>query len=502
MNSGMDLNHKFSFPLLASALVGGATLVSLQAETTPAQTPPVAVKKAAKAKQAKQTDPEAKENKSTEPADSEEKESKETKVSDGNPSEKPTESEATEHEAPASGGGGGGTGGGEVTNAPSRGAGNSDRASFDFVSPWQGGAAPGAGSGGGSGGAGGSSRSAAGSRSSGGGGSASGVRASGGSGAGSHSGGSSSAGAVTVDSGGAIFYGARTHLVNSGILNLAGGAGTINSANHLLTTSSNTLTLPATATISNTAELALSQLIQGVGGITKTGTGLLTLSGVNTYTGLTQVNAGTLNVATTGVIPGGIAVSSGATLTGGGILGITGSGTSNTITLNGGTLAPGAGSGVGTLRLGSLVSNGGAINFDLGDASTSAYDQLNVTGSISLMGGLANFTLPSTPPSTLGNPFFLINNDGTDPISGSFSNLTEGSTVTIGGENFLVTYLADSETNSQSGGNDFALIPEPSAAMYSSSAANQMSLNFMAVPEPSSILLLGGLGLLWVRRRR
>ena len=58
-------------------------------------------------------------------------------------------------------------------------------------------------------------------------------------------------------------------------------------------------------------------LIEGAGALTKSGTGNQTLSGLNTYAGLTTVSAGTLTVAhnsALGTVAGGTSVTSGATL--------------------------------------------------------------------------------------------------------------------------------------------------------------------------------------------
>ena len=43
-------------------------------------------------------------------------------------------------------------------------------------------------------------------------------------------------------------------------------------------------------------------------------------------------------------------------------------------------------------------------------------------------------------PSSLSNQFVIINNDGTDAISGTFSSKPEGSTVSAGSESFRITY--------------------------------------------------------------
>ena len=50
--------------------------------------------------------------------------------------------------------------------------------------------------------------------------------------------------------------------------------------------------------------VTLSGQLSGLGGLTKLGLGLLTLSATNTYAGSTQVNAGILTATTTAALPG------------------------------------------------------------------------------------------------------------------------------------------------------------------------------------------------------
>ena len=137
-----------------------------------------------------------------------------------------------------------------------------------------------------------------------------------------------------------------------------------------------------------------------------------------------------------------------------------------------GILAPGVAAGkTSVLRTKDVAfANQGRFILEIGGASvggdgTTGYDQLEVTGRVTLDGAslelfqLANFTvLP-------GQLFFIIKNDGSDPVEGTFA---QGNAVNFGSQVLQISYTADSDTNSLFGGNDvaLALVPEPSAAMF------------------------------------
>lgn len=222
----------------------------------------------------------------------------------------------------------------------------------------------------------------------------------------------------------------------------------------------------------NGASTSYSGILSGGGGLTKTGSGEMTLTNASTYTGATTVNAGKL------VVNGSVSTSVLTTVSGTGTLG--GIGTVGALTATaGGTVAPGNSPGI--LNAGNTsLESGSTLSIEInGDTVGSRYDQLNVTGSVSLA-GLLNVSLGYTPAEN--SLFFILANDGADPVSGEFSGLSEGSVFNVGGTDFRISYTADSGSASFTGGNDVAL---------------------KVIPEASSALLLGlgSLGLALRRRR-
>jgi fibronectin-binding autotransporter adhesin len=200
--------------------------------------------------------------------------------------------------------------------------------------------------------------------------------------------------------------------------------------------------------------------ITGAGNLYSRGntTNTVTLTGTNTHTGLTVVFDGNLRV--NGFQPQSpVIISNGASLGGSGVVG-------PIMVAAGATVTPGASGGILTSSNVTFAA-GSTFRAELNGALVGAgYDQLNVRGTVALGSASLHATLGFA--SALSNSFTIINNDGVDAVSGTFSGLPQNSTLHIGGIPFHISYTGGT-------GNDVVLtqlLPPPALASLASSASN------------------------------
>lgn len=178
-----------------------------------------------------------------------------------------------------------------------------------------------------------------------------------------------------------------------------------------------------------TTDLFIDAVIAGSAGlgVVKTGAGQMELDAVNTYTGLTTLNNGTLQVD--GVIQDVTLVSPGGVLQGTGTVGV----------LAGvvGEVSPGDGT-TGILHSGNVTwTSQNTFRVELRGTSlvpTVQHDQLNVTGTVNLGNANLIVDLGAYVPAT-GNRFTILQSTG--QITGQFA---QGDTLFVNGMKFRVEY--------------------------------------------------------------
>ena len=186
----------------------------------------------------------------------------------------------------------------------------------------------------------------------------------------------------------------------------------------------------------------------------KVGNGSLTLKSANTDSGATTVNSGKLSVNNTT----GSATGTGPVEVAGGKLGGTGTVAGAVTVASGGDpalLAPGNGSTPGTLTMQNSLIFAPTATYEVElDSSATVGDKVVAVG-VTIQSGaqisLADLSSSVLPPGTI---FAIIDNTAATAITGVFSNLADGSAVTVGSNTFQVDYQGGD-------GNDLTLAVVP-----------------------------------------
>ncbi|MES2476398.1 MAG: autotransporter-associated beta strand repeat-containing protein [Verrucomicrobiota bacterium] len=221
------------------------------------------------------------------------------------------------------------------------------------------------------------------------------------------------------------------------------------------------------------------------GGLTKSGSGTLSLNKANGYTGATTISGGTLALTATGSIDSTSGVSLGtagtldvsAKLTGYTVNNLTGSGNVIGALTISNSLA--IGNSPGTIDFGASVTLGAASTFNYEvDSTLNLADLGNVSGDLNLNSSALN--LIQLGSYELADKFTLFSYSGI--LTGEFASLTDEDTFTAGGGLWRINY------------------DDTSAGLNGGSQSKFVTIT--AVPEPSSAALLGLVGAAMLLRRR
>ena len=284
--------------------------------------------------------------------------------------------------------------------------------------------------------------------------------------------------AVTITSGGATSGPYVLTIMGteptSGIT-INGGAGltTINTA-LVLRGSSQTMT------VNNAAGLQINGILSGAIGLTKTGTGTLTLAATNTYTGVTAISAGTLKAAAAGAL----GATSNIVLGGTGTLLLSQPGSATTDRINNSS---------------TMTLNGGTLN-------TAGLSEHNLSGS-DVTPGIGALTLSSNSMIDLGNGASVLAfaNSNAQSWAGTLSILNWSGTLLIGGGVDSIYFGTNTSGLTETQLSQVSFYSDSGTTFLGIAGfASSMNGELVPVPEPGTwlagLLALGAIG--FSRRRQ
>ena len=285
-----------------------------------------------------------------------------------------------------------------------------------------------------------------------------------------------------------------TFTVNNGVGQLGNGGGTGKLQNAtIVVNDTGTFAIKRSNTVTQGVDFS-SNAISGTGSFGQYGTGTTILNAVNTFSGNTYINSGTLKLASTGSINNSAEINIKSTYDVSSVSNyilqtghtISGTGTLVGSVNNSGTISPGS-NNIGTLTMTGNQSwlVGGSYNWDVYDykgIAGNGFDQVKINGSLSMTNLTSNsFTINVGSLLTQSGGIGAGTNYTFEPFSTNSWVILK----TTGG----INGFDNSSFNLNF--NNFRDDLYTASSFYLSTDGNNLSLNLVAVPEPSVIFMAG-----------
>ena len=264
----------------------------------------------------------------------------------------------------------------------------------------------------------------------------------------------SGSGSWTFNDSGALISSTNTNTV---ALNIVGGSDltlqTSDGANLIVGNTGNTLAMPATGTSNiltvnagSSSTITIYSVVSGAASLTKSGSGTLNLSGTNTYTGDTSIEAGTLVAGAAGALSSttDVSITSGATLSciaDQSVASLSGQGA---VSLSDATLTVNTDSGTSTTYSGPLSGSGTASLIKSGAGSQTLAGTVSNTG-VTVNAGTLTFSGSSAKSIT------SLSGSGNVTLSNATLTVTNSSDCTFTGAMSVASGTAGTLAKSGSG---------------------------------------------------
>ena len=258
-----------------------------------------------------------------------------------------------------------------------------------------------------------------------------------------------------------------------------------------------TVTEGGTLTAEQGINLSIGDVLTGAGTVDVGGAGAVDVTVTNDL----NINSGTVDGSLTidgdvdldeGILTGTTTVNGNVDLGTGLVAGnvtVNGALSGPSVDDNAATISPGFSPGIVTVTGGLVLVGGDTLEIEVDGAAgagvVGGHDQVDVTGTVDLGGATLNLSSAGSLSIPAGTELVIVQNDGTDGITGIFGGIAEGDVLIVGDQLFAISYFGGT-------GNDVTLTARDPAQVEFELAESSDGETITGTTVPT-LLVLGDL---------